>query len=66
MNYLEAIRLAQAWTKDHDIQLDGWRSVILLLYRRIEYLESFNLDLQVQVQPLEARRSEYDSQTDRR
>lgn len=55
MNYQEAIQLAQAWTKDHDVHLDGWRSVILLLSQRITALEAHNIALQDRVQQLESK-----------
>lgn len=55
MNYQEAIHLAQAWTKDHDVHLDGWRSVILLLFQRVQMLEVHNVALQDRVQQLEAK-----------
>lgn len=55
MNYQEAIQLAQAWTKDHDVELDGWRSVILLLFQRVQMLEAHNVALQDRVQQLESK-----------
>jgi hypothetical protein len=55
MNYQEAIMLAQAWTKDHDVELDGWRSVILLLFQRVQMLEAHNVALQDRVQQLESK-----------
>ena len=55
MNYNEAINLAQQWTKGHDIDLDGWRSVILLLYRRVLILESLT---QIQEEKLQALKEE--------
>jgi hypothetical protein len=55
MNYQEAIKLAQAWTKDHDVELDGWRSVILLLFQRVQMLEAHNVALQDRVQQLESK-----------
>lgn len=45
MNYLEAKELGEAWTKDHDISLDGWRSVIAVLLQRISVLEMSNAEL---------------------
>ncbi len=52
MNYKEAVNLAKEWTKGHDIDLDGWRSVILLLYRRVMILESLNHDQDKEIQSL--------------
>jgi hypothetical protein len=45
MNYQEAKHLAQAWTTDHDINLDGWRSVIAILLQRVNMLEDNNASL---------------------
>lgn len=53
MNYQEAIKLAQAWTKDHDVRLDGWRSVILLLSNRITVLETTNQNLHDHISKLQ-------------
>ena len=40
MNYKEAINLAEAWTKGHDPNLDGWRSVITVLLHRTKEQEA--------------------------
>lgn len=45
MNYQEAKTLAEAWTKDHDTELEGWRSVIAVLLQRINTVESANKEL---------------------
>lgn len=45
MTYAEAIQLAESWTRDHDISLDGWRSVITILLRRVKMLEANNISL---------------------
>ena len=45
MNYLEAKRLADLWTKDHDPNLDGWRSVIKVLADECTTLEQNYLHL---------------------
>lgn len=45
MNYEEAIKLARNWTTDHDIGLDGWRSVIAVMLQRITVLETTNKNL---------------------
>ena len=45
MNYDEAIKLARNWTMDHDISLDGWRSVIAVMLQRITILETTNKNL---------------------
>jgi protoheme ferro-lyase len=39
MNYKEAKELAEAWTKDIDPRMDGWRSAMSLLLLRIHGLE---------------------------
>jgi hypothetical protein len=45
MNYDEAKKLADLWTKNHDPDLDGWRSVIAMLLERVESLEATNAGL---------------------
>jgi hypothetical protein len=45
MNYDEAKKLADLWTKNHDPDLDGWRSVIAVLLERVESLEATNASL---------------------
>lgn len=39
MNYEEAVKLGKAWTKDTDVDGDGWRAVVYLLLQRIEVVE---------------------------
>lgn len=53
MNYEEAKKLAQAWTKDHDVELDGWRSVIAVLLSRTTHLEAHNENLTATVRRLQ-------------
>ena len=55
MNYKEAVNLAKEWTKGQDPDNDGWRSVILLLYRRVLILESLT---QIQEEKLQALKEE--------
>ena len=45
MKYQEALSLAQQWTKGHDVNLDGWRSVIAVLLERVTALETTNKNL---------------------
>lgn len=40
MNYDEAKKLAEAWTKGHDINQEGWRSVIRVLMDHIYTMEA--------------------------
>jgi hypothetical protein len=40
MNYEEAVKLGKAWTKNSDIDGEGWRAVIYLLLQRVEMLEA--------------------------
>jgi hypothetical protein len=62
MNYLEAKKLAEEWTKGHDIGLDGWRSVIFLLNQEIDSLEETNAFLLSQIDKLNAKdRNEQDA-----
>lgn len=50
MNLDEAKRLARAWTTNHDVDLDGWRSVVAVLLARVEELET-KTDFQLPPQP---------------
>jgi len=45
MNYQEAVKLAQEWTRGQDVSLDGWRSVIAVLLERVTVLETANKNL---------------------
>jgi hypothetical protein len=40
MDYYEAKKLAEAWTKGHDINQEGWRSVIRVLMDHIQHMET--------------------------
>lgn len=50
MNLNEAKQLARAWTQGHDVDLDGWRSVIAVLLARVEELET-ETDFKLPPQP---------------
>jgi hypothetical protein len=55
MNYLEAKKLAELWTQGHDVSLDGWRSVVMLLNQEIDSLEKTNAFLLSQIDKLNAK-----------
>jgi hypothetical protein len=40
MTYDQAKKLAEAWTKGHDINQEGWRSVIRVLMDHIQHMET--------------------------
>ena len=52
MTYEEAKRLGLEWTKGHDINLDGWRSVIAVLLQRIQIAETTNANLHEHIREL--------------